>query len=553
MSSAPSDPVLRGRYRRIMRFATPVLIASWWYEIVLPRLGLARIADRARTRRLVAIARAYRPLASDLGGLMIKVGQFLSSRMDVLPPAAAAELASLQDEVHPVDFATMRAAAEESLGRPLSAVFATVDPVPLAAASLGQAHRATLHPDDARIAGFRDVVVKIQRPGIAEIVDTDLAALRRIAGLLARVKIVSARVDVPALVDEFAAVCREELDYVHEAANGSRFAENARAGVTAPATAWEISTDRVLVLEDVTAIKISDVAALRAAGVDVQRVATAFATTMFDQLFLDGFFHADPHPGNVFVTPKLNDDGFELTFIDFGMMGRISDELRAGLRRVMIAIAARDGASMVRAIDELGMLLPSADTAQLEAALRTLFDRFAGMSLGELQNVDPNELRDVATDFGDLVRTMPFQLPEDFLLVFRAVSLTSGVCSTLDADFNIWDAVDPYAAELVRGEGASALSVAGAEMMRTAGVLARLPRRVDDLVTKLDQGRLVVDTSALERRIDTIARRAISGILFAGLIISGAVVHATDAVLGSVLMVASIAPGGYSLVSLMRR
>lgn len=550
MSEPAGRPPLRGRYRRIMRFAMPLLVASWWYELVLPAVGLARISDAARTRRLVSMARRYRPLALELGGLLIKVGQFLSSRLDVMPPEAAAELATLQDEVSPVPFATMRTAAETSLGRPLTAVFAGIDETPLAAASLGQAHRARLREDDAEIAGFTDVVVKIQRPGIDEIVETDLAALRRIAGLLMRVKLVSTRMDAPALVDEFAAVSRDELDYGHEAANADRFAENAaeRSGVTAPGVAWELSTRSVLVLEDVSAIKITDVAALRAAGIDPAEVANRFGTAMLDQIFVDRFFHADPHPGNVFVTPR--GDGFELTFIDFGMMAEISDTMRAGLMRIVVAIAARDSAGLVAAVRDVGMLLPSADVPQLEAALAALFDRFGGMSFGELQNIDPQELRTFAADFGDVMRTLPFQLPEDFLLIFRAASLTSGVCSALDASFNIWDAVDPYARDLMRTQSGGAVRAFADEAVASAGILARLPRRVDDLITKLDEGRLVVDTRHLERQVERLAGRGIAGLVFAGLVIAGAVVHSSDTVLGGVLMGVSVIPG---IAALWRR
>ncbi|MDF2555293.1 MAG: ubiB, partial [Microbacterium sp.] len=172
-------------------------------------------------------------------------------------------------------------------------------------------------------------------------------------------------------------------------------------------------------------------------------VALRFAAVMFDQLFAHGYFHADPHPGNIFVTPLGTDaDGateWRLTFIDFGMMGEVSDSIRTGLRQALVAVAARDGKRLVEAIQEVGVLLPSADTAELERAMTQLFARFGGMGFAELRDVDPREFREFAVEFGDVVRSLPFQLPENFLLIVRAMSLVSGVCSSLDPAFNLWD------------------------------------------------------------------------------------------------------------------
>ena len=363
---------MRARYRRILRFASRYLVQTWWYELFLPRIGLSIIAERTRTRRMLRIARRFRVLAIDLGGLMIKVGQFMSSRLDVLPPEITSELEGLQDEVPAVPFPAIRALAEAELGVSLDHAFAFVDPVPVAAASLGQAHRAVLSDADAEVSGLREVVLKIQRPGIDLIVDVDLRALRKVGGWLSRVRLVSDRVDMPALVEEFAHTSLEEIDYLHEAQNAERFAENfaddARVGT--PEIVWERTTRRVLTMQDVTAIKSNDREALRAAGIDPSEVAHEFAAVMFDQLFTHGFFHADPHPGNIFVTPVTDGDRtWRFTFIDFGMMGQVPDTLRQGLREVLIAAASRSGKGMVDGIRQVGVLLPSADTAELERAM----------------------------------------------------------------------------------------------------------------------------------------------------------------------------------------
>jgi len=545
---------MRARYRRIMRFAARYLVQSWWYELFLPQLGLARVAERTRAARMHRIAQRFHALAVDLGGLMIKVGQFMSSRLDVLPPEITKELEGLQDEVPPVDFAAIRARAESELGVALERAFAWVDPTPLAAASLGQAHRARLAERDAADTGLSDVVVKIQRPGIDEVVDVDLRALRRVAVWLSRVQAVASRVDMPALMEEFAATSLEEIDYLHEAVNAERFASDfvGDPRVAVPEVVWERTTRRVLTLQDVTAIKINDVDALRAAGIDPSEVAAEFASVMFDQLFADGFFHADPHPGNIFVTPGARTGGadaaprdWHLTFIDFGMMGEVPDNLRSGLRRVLIAAASRDGKGLVDGFRSVGVLLPSADTAELERAMTHLFARFGGMGFAELQEVDPREFRAFALEFGDVVRTLPFQLPENFLLIVRAMSLTSGMCSALDPAFNIWDAIEPYAGRLIREESGNVVQAFAKNAVSAAGVVARLPQRLDDLASHIQDGRIAVQTPRLDRRLDRLeraARRIVSAILFAALLIGGILLRPEAAGWGTVLMVLSVLP-----------
>ncbi|MFJ4038098.1 ABC1 kinase family protein [Microbacterium sp. NPDC090007] len=553
------DALMKARYRRITRFAARYLVQAWWYELFLPRFGLGWISARGRTRRLQRIAQRFHVLAVDLGGLMIKVGQFMSSRLDVLPPEITKELEGLQDEVPAVPFAQMRIRAEAELGMPLERAFASVDERPLAAASLGQAHRAVLTAAMADETGLSAVVLKIQRPGIDRVVDVDLRALRKVGVWLSRVALVRDRVDMPSLVEEFAVTSLEEIDYLHEAANSERFAADfaADGSIAVPEVVWERTTRRVLTLQDVTAIKINDVDALRAAGIDPAEVAARFARVMFDQLFDDGFFHADPHPGNVFVTPlgSLTEDGtpaWRFTFIDFGMMGEVPPSLRRGLRRVLIAAASRDGKGLVDGIRDVGVLLPTADTIQLERAMTQLFARFGGMGFAELQEVDPREFRAFAIEFGDVVRSLPFQLPENFLLIIRAMSLTSGMCSSLDPAFNIWDAVEPYAQRLIREESGNTAQALVREVGAVAAVTARLPRRVDNLVTRFEDGSVSVQTPRVERRmrdLERMVRRVVSSVLFTGLLIGGVLLQAEQAVLGTLLMIVSIAPLSHALLA----
>ncbi|WP_104190839.1 AarF/ABC1/UbiB kinase family protein [Cryobacterium sp. Y82] len=539
---------MRARYRRILRFASWYLAITWWFELFLPRIGLVKIAERTRSKRMRHFAKGFHVLAADLGGLMIKVGQFMSSRLDVLPPEITKELEGLQDEVAPVPFAAIRAAAETELGMPLERAFSFVDETPVAAASLGQAHRARLTALDAADTGLADVIIKVQRPGIDEIIDVDLAALRKVGGWLSHVRLVYNRVDMPALVEEFAQTSLEEIDYLHEAASSERFAaafpDDDRVGV--PGVVWERTTRRVLTLEDVTAIKITDVDALRKAGIDPTEVAPVFAEVMFDQMFTMGFFHADPHPGNIFVTPDADcERGWKLTFIDFGMMGEIPTSTRTGLRKMLIAAASRDGRGLVNAMNDVGVLLPSAETTELERAMTTLFARFGGMGFAELREVDPREFREFAVQFGDVVRSLPFQLPENFLLLIRAMSLTSGVASALNPAFNLWDSVEPYAAQLLRDESGNLVQDIAKQTVETVGIAVRLPKRLDGLITRIEDGSVAFAIPGLEKRVarlERTVRQAVSAVLFGVLLIAGVLLRADDTVLGTVLMVASVAP-----------
>ncbi len=271
-----------------------------------------------------------------------------------------------------------------------------------------------------------------------------------------------------------------------------------------------------------------------------------------------GYFHADPHPGNIFVTPVtgVGRDGsaagpaWRLTFIDFGMMGEVTDELRDGLRRLLIAVATRDGRGLVESIQDVGMLLPTAGTAEVERSLVQLFDRFGGMGFAQLRKVDHREFRDFGQEFGRVVRALPFQLPESFLLVIRSMSLTSGVCSALDPEFNIWDAIEPYATRLLREEGGNVVRALARDAVAFAGIALRLPQRIDALITGINDGTVAVATPALDRRLrrlERLLRRAVGAVLFAGLLIGGILLLPDDAVLGILLMSASVLPLLYAL------
>ena len=297
--------MLKSRYRRITFFFARVIGGIILWDLIFPRIGLGGRSKATRSERMRKMAVGFRAMAIEMGGVMIKLGQFLSTRADVLPYEITSELAGLQDEVPAESFESIRQIVEREYGTTIPEKFQQFARQPLAAASLGQAHRAILHAEDAHKVGFQNVVVKVQRPDIDQIIETDLAALKRVAGWVQKYRPISRRADIPALFREFAKTLYEEIDYQAEAQNAETFAENfcERPGVCVPRIVWSHCTNRILVLEDVSAIKITDYDAITAAGIDRGEVAQRLIETYLQQIFVDGFFHADPHPGNLFVCP----------------------------------------------------------------------------------------------------------------------------------------------------------------------------------------------------------------------------------------------------------
>lgn len=549
---------LRARYWRIVFFFARVTASFILWEIVGRRVGLGRLAARTRAGRSRRTAVRFRALAVSMGGLMIKVGQFLSARLDVLPAEITDELSGLQDEVPPEDLAEVRAVAQAELALPLDEHYAWFDETPLAAASLGQVHRARLRDEDAAQLGFGDVVVKVQRPYIQQIIEVDLSALRRVAGWLEHYRPVSDRADVRALVEEFAATTLEEVDYLAEAVHAETFAANfaddPRVGV--PRVVWELSARRVLTLEDVSAIKLADHDAITAAGISRAEVASVLADTFLQQIFTDAFFHADPHPGNLFVTPRPDaasgEPTWTLTFIDFGMVGHVPDHLRAGLRDLVIAAALRDGARMVAGLNSLDVLLPTADLALIERATLKVFDRFGGLTMDELRSIDPAEMMRFGLQFRELLLELPFQVPENLLLLGRSIGILSGICTGLDPDFNIWEKITPYASRMLSEEDGSPARALRDEATRLARLAIALPGKADRVLSLAEQGELTVATPQLTwqvRRLERTVARGQGVVVFAALLVAGALLDGTDPSLGRILMLLSVVPLAWALLT----
>jgi predicted unusual protein kinase regulating ubiquinone biosynthesis (AarF/ABC1/UbiB family) len=485
---------LRRRYYRIMLFGTRLTLSFILWEIILRRVLGRNFVRRRATARLQGYAREFRELAIEMGGVLIKLGQMLSARVDLFPSEVTGELAGLQDEVPPEDLGAILAVVEAELG-PLDEKFAYFSQDVQAAASLGQVHRA-------RLISGESVVVKVQRPGIEKLIEVDLAAVRTVVSWIGRYPPIRHRMDLSALFSEFASTLYEELDYIQEAHNAEKFAANfaTEAFICVPVPYWTHTTRRVLTLEDVNSIKIVDFDAMAAAGISRSAVAHRLFHAYLKQVFYDGFFHADPHPGNLFVFPldQRGDNGglpgrpFLLVFVDFGMVGHITPQTKRDLRELAIGLGTRDAARVVRSYQRLGFLLPSADIEQIERATSKVFDHFWGISMGELAQLDYDDFGEFTSEFKDLLFAMPFQIPQDFIYLGRMFGILSGLATQLDPDFNVFAESVPFARQLVSEEvvTGSTWELVRDEALQWGRTVLGLPSQLQMVLSKSADGDL---------------------------------------------------------------
>lgn len=561
------------RFVRTLWFAARLFAnVLFWYYFMPKVIGQDRV-DAGSTGRFVRYARSFRGFAIIMGGVMIKLGQFISTREDVLPEEITRELAGLQDEVPSVPQHEIRAVVERELGL-VETRYKWLADTPIAAASLGQVYRGQLHNGDK-------VVVKVQRPGIREIIYTDLAALRIVARIANQFQFIRRRADMAALAEEFGRVLLEEVSYKHEARNAARFAEMFKddMGIYIPTIYTEHSTDSILTIEDVTTIKINDYPALEAAGVSRKAVAKRLMDCYLKQVFEDRFFHADPHPGNLFVYPlpqsnpnrSYGKEGrpFYLIFVDFGMTGTLSPQLASGLISTLTSVVSRDAEGLVKSYEQLGFLMPDADTERIIEATKAAFDTVWGMSMTDIKNVSYEDARELGSEFNDLIYAMPFQVPQDFIYLGRAMGILSGMATSLDPNFNPWSELAPYAQSLVaqslrdgsingqagdvlglpmirglfNGNAPQVLLEAGRMLINRA---VTVPQQLDNVLTQLDRGELTVKVTPTPtyrkqlQRLETQSKRTTRATLFTGLLISSTLLYTNgDTGIAAVGLVAS--------------
>jgi predicted unusual protein kinase regulating ubiquinone biosynthesis (AarF/ABC1/UbiB family) len=309
---------------------------------------------------------------------------------------------------------------------------------------------------------------------------------------------------------------------------------------------WSHTTQRVLTLEDVYAIKITDYDAISAAGISRSEVAAELLRVYFKQIFEDGFFHADPHPGNLFITPiaeRENGLAWRLTFVDFGMVGMVKEDIREGLREILIALGTKDANRIVHAYQTLGMLLPSADLKMIEKADAAAFERFWGMSMKELRQISHKEMVQFASQFRELMYSMPFQVPNNLLMLVRMVAILSGMCTGLDPEFNIWTQLAPYAQKLVSSELGENWKIWLEKILDVLKDLIGLPSQTRRVLSLLESGEMELKTPQLDQHVANLERavgRVNGSLVFAALLIGGVLlINGDKEVYGGIMVAAA--------------
>ena len=540
-ASPPTVPFDRRRYRRIIRYASRVVAHFVWWEIVLRHTLGQEFVEQSFAQRWQRIARSYRKLAVELGGVLIKLGQFLSVRVDVLPAVVTSELAGLQDEVPPARLADIQSIVEAEFGQPIKRVFPGFASDPEAAASLAQVHRARLLTGD-------EVVVKVQRPRIEEIVETDLRAIQTVTRWLRRYRPIRRRVDLDRLYDEFSRTTRNELDFVAEAENAEHFALDFAddAGIRIPRVYAQTSTRRVLIMENVASIKIGDLPAMEAAGISRKEVARRLFDTYLKQLFVHNFVHADPHPGNLFVQPlppildnlartgPVQGRPFRLVFVDFGMVATIPERVRPHIRDFLVGFVSKDAGRMLRAYQGAGVLMPGADLARLEQISAELLERYSGLTIRQVQQMAMSEWQSLAREYRDILYEMPFQFPTDLLFVGRAMAILFGMATSLDPDFDPWQAIEPFAKQLAADEVKRDWRSMAGELEKMTRLVLSLPGQADRFFSQVNRGDLVVrstwspETTQLVRRVERAVSRLSGAVIFAALLLAAVAIYVTQ-------------------------
>src|SRR6266581_2031995 len=433
------------RLAQLIRFLRVSHLLLWTMWIVyrerrrvVPMQACGNSAIRPENDALVEVLVTFRETAVELGVLMIKLGQFLSSRPDLLPEKAIAVLSSLQDGMPPAPFGHVVSVIESELGRPVEEVFSLLERKCTAAASLGQVHKAILASTGETVA------VKIQRPNSDQLVRIDLSALKFIIWLITRFVDMNDFIDLMGVYHEFERTIYEEIDYVREAANAKRFTEMFKDDpmICIPRVYDEYVSRRVLVLEWIDGIKINDYTALDAAGINRLEVAKGTVCAYFYQFFKAGFFHADPHPGNIFVKKGSTGDRPIITFVDFGMVGSLTKHMKRFMKDVFLAYITRDARSLVHALSQLGFIDEGANLASIERAILLMIERYHRMTLAEVSELG---LLEMVQDVEYILYEQHMQIPAQFAFTGRAVSILAGISTGLAPEFNFIDVAVPYA------------------------------------------------------------------------------------------------------------
>jgi len=481
---------------------------------LLPR-GWRRRAERAdQELERMSMPERFRHTLEDLGPTYVKLGQLLSGRGDLLPAEYVQELTKLLDSAPAFPYEDVVAIVEAELGRPPAETFDLFDPTPVAAASIGQVHRAVL-PSGER------VVVKVQRPNVEQTVRSDLDLLLRQAHFLERRSETARNYNLVENVEELSYALQNELDYTAEAQNIDRFYQsyNSIPNLRIPKVYWEHTTRRVLVMEEIDGIKLTELHHLKEEGYDLPAIANIGTEFYMRQIFQDGFFHADPHPANIMVCDN------QIAILDFGMVGFLSPRMREDMGDMLVAVITQSTEQLITVLVRMGIITRATNLRELERDLSRMLVRYLGLPLQHM---------DVAEILGQVLSISfvhNIRLPSDFAMLIRTIIILNSLGNKLDPKYQLVTKLEPFVRRLVQDK----LSVRriGTNALRSVSsintLIQRFPNRLEDLWDQLDEGNLTVgvsvrDLATIIRRVDRIANRLAFAVVVAALIIGSALI-----------------------------
>jgi ubiquinone biosynthesis protein len=502
-----------GRLRHILAVA-----AKHGFVDVVDRMDLgkflpSRLAARAAEEAELSTAYRLRLAFEELGPTFIKFGQLLSTRSDLLPESFIEEFTKLQDNVQPLSFDVVKGIVEKELGRPLAESFTEFGETPLAAASIGQVHEAIL-------PGGEKVVVKVQRPEIEKIIETDVSLLAFLAGLLERYVPETRVVGPKTVVNEFFRTLAYELDFIVEANNMGKMAENMRSfeEIVIPRVYKGLSTRRVLTLERLDGIKVNDLAALEKAGVDKKKIVDVGARAFFKSVMIDGLFHGDLHGGNLFVLP-----GNRLGIVDFGIVGRLSQRSRDQLASMVMSLLTEDYENLCYEYAELGGGSASLDFEAFQRDARNTLSPYMGLSLAEV-NVGR-----VLIEATKIATRYDIKVPGDWMIVFKAILTIEGMGRMLDPEFDLLKTGEDLVSELVKNQ--YSMQRLSKDFMWVAkdvsALMQTLPRQIRWMFRKLNSNDFafeikIPELQGLRAQLDSNSRRLTHAIVAAGALVASA-------------------------------
>jgi ubiquinone biosynthesis protein len=469
-----------------------------------------RSSQENEPSQLENLAVHFRLALEESGPIFVKLGQILSTRPDVLPPPFITELSKLADAVYPEPWDVMYALLTSELGRDPAKAFASIDPQPIASASLSQVHAAVL-PDG------QEVVIKIQRPNIAALIDTDLEILASLAAN-AQGTALGKVYDFPGIADDFAFTLRNELDFQREGRNADRLREsfvNQSELLYIPKVYWELTTRHVLVLERIRGIKISDVSALESAGYDRHKIALNSVTTTVKQVFEDGFFHADPHAGNYLILPDE-----VIGLVDFGKVGYLRDKDRMDLIRLFIVAIDMDVDGMIEQLVRLGAVSEDVDRNRLAYDLSRFLNKYRGMPIKSIR------ARELIDEITAITFRHHLHLPATWWLVGQTIVMLEGIGMQLDPDFDVFSGAAPHVRRLMKnlfiphGDWTRTILMDGASW---GEILHRLPRVGNRMLERLERNEPIrmeiKDIDRILSRIDRLVTRLSLSLLVAAFVL----------------------------------